>query len=254
MAARAEPPLEYAHLLSIRVARAFRGRGIGPALLREIEKRSAACGCERLWARYSSRVESRGSLEKMFAAAAWTPPELMEVRICGTAEAAFLAMDRLEPRGRPWLHPDSAIDLWETVREDEREQVAELCAAIDFQADVSAGRHEAGSLPGLSLVLRHEGRIAGWVFGSVVSAPGERVSCGYFAGYVAPALRRRGSMIALMREACVRQRELFGPDSPMRMSAAPTAPGMPAFIRRRLGPYALWTDEMLQISKVLRRA
>jgi len=102
--------------------------------------------------------------------------------------------------------------------------------------------------PELSIVLRQNGNIAGLVFGESPTPD----LCYYGNGYVIPELRRRGALIGLIRDVCHRQAELYGPKSIARLSTTPQTPGMPRFMRERLGLCALWYDEYLRVSKTLK--
>jgi hypothetical protein len=154
-------------------------------------------------------------------------------------------MTRLEPAGRPFLPPDASIDVWATVTEAERQQLPALLAEISFSQYLSPELWEKVSHPELSLVLRHQGKLAGWVFGERQTGD----SYNYICGYVVPGLRRRGSLIALIREACRRQAEIFGATSVAQLSTQHAVPGMPRFMRERLQPCSLWQDDLWMARK-----
>ena len=234
-----------ARLLSVMVDRAYRGTGAARALLARAESAAVQRGCTSLAASYSSRLPCRRELEGLLGRAGWAAPEIAEMRTAGYAAAGVAEMDRLEASLRPYLPAGACLEPWSSVTAGERGEVDALVAAIEFKAPLAPSLYEEKAHADLSLVLRHNGKIAGWVFG-------ERESddfCHYGCGYVVPALRRRGALIGLIREVCRRQAAMFGPKSVAQLSTTPQVPGMPRFMRERLGPCSLWYDEMWKTSK-----
>ena len=238
---------EHATLLSIMVERRFRGKGLAGTLLARAEAQMFARGCTFLGASYSSRLPRLPEFERLLTRAGWGKPKVTEIRAAGYAADGVAEMMRMELSARPFLPSDAVIDLWGTVTGAERSQVDALVAEIQFNPFLAPALWERNACLELSLVLRHNGKIAGWVFG-------ERDSdefCHYNCGYVVPELRRRGALIALIREACRRQAGMFGPKSVAQLSTTPETPGMPRFIRERLAPCSLWCDEMRRAEKDL---
>jgi GNAT superfamily N-acetyltransferase len=243
------PPSKQQHtearLLSVMVDRAYRGTGAARALLARAESAAVQRGCTSLAASYSSRLPCRRELEGLLGRAGWAAPEIAEMRTAGYAAAGVAEMDRLEASLRPYLPAGACLEPWSSVTAGERGEVDALVAAIEFKAPLAPSLYEEKAHADLSLVLRHNGKIAGWVFG-------ERESddfCHYGCGYVVPALRRRGALIGLIRAVCRRQAAMFGPKSVAQLSTTPQVPGMPRFMRERLGPCSLWYDEMWKTSK-----
>jgi GNAT superfamily N-acetyltransferase len=236
-----------ARLLSVMVDRAYRGTGVARALLARAESAALERGYTSLVAAYSSRLPGRREFEGLLSRSGWAAPEIAEMRTAGYAAAGVAEMDRLEGSHRPYLPAGACLEPWSSVTAGERGDVDALVAAIEFKAPLAPSLYEEKAHPELSLVLRHNGKIAGWVFG-------ERDSddfCHYGCGYVVPALRRRGALIGLIREVCRRQAAMFGPKSVAQLSTTPQVPGMPRFIRERLGPCSLWYDELWSASKRL---
>ena len=242
-----KPPEQQAQmsLLSIMVHSLYRGKGVASALLARAESAALSQGAPSLVASYSSRLPRRAEFERLLARAGWSSPEVTLMRTAGHSVAVAAEMDRLESSHRPFLPPGASIGLWSSVTESERCQVDELVAEIPFNAFLAPSLYEKTAHPDLSIVLRLNGRIAGWVFG-------ERHSddlCYYPCGYIIPALYRRASYVALIREVCRKQAALFGPKSVAELSATPKVPGLPRFMRERLGPCSLWYDEMWKSTK-----
>jgi GNAT superfamily N-acetyltransferase len=232
-------------LLSIMVHRLHRGEGLARALMARVESAAAVQGCASLAAFYSSRLPRRRELEGLLARCGWGAPEVCGMRTAGYAAAVAAEMDGLEAGHRPFLPPGAFIEPWSSVTESERGEVDALVAGIHFNAPLAPSLYEKTAHPELSIVLRLNGRIAGWVFG-------ERHSddlCYYPCGYIIPALYRRASYVALIREVCRAQAALFGPQSVAQLSATPNVPGLPRFMRERFGPCALWYDEMWKSTK-----
>jgi hypothetical protein len=237
------------------VDRAHRGTGLARALLARAESAALARGCTSLATFYSSRLPARGEFERLLACSGWAAPSISEMRTAGYAAAVAAEMDRLEASHRPYLPDGASVEPWSSVSEIERSEVDALVAAIEFKAPLVPSLYERIAHPELSLVLRNNGKIAGWVFGERAGErAGERVSdnlCHYGCGYVIPALRRRGALIGLIRAVCRKQAAMFGPQSVAQLSTTPAVPGMPRFMRERLGPCSLWYDEMWKSSKSL---
>jgi GNAT superfamily N-acetyltransferase len=234
-------------LLSIRVHRLYRGQGVAGELLARAESAARSQGAASLATTYSSRLPRRVEFERLLDRGGWSAPEVSEVRGAAYAAAVAAEMDRLEPAHRPYLPPGARIEPWSSVTESERGEVDALAAGIAFSAFLSPSLYEKTAHPELSIVLRLNGRIAGWVFG-------ERHSdelCYYPCGYIIPALYRRASYVALIREVCRAQAALFGPKSVAQLSATTNVPGLPRFMRKRLAPCALWYDEMWRSTKQL---
>jgi GNAT superfamily N-acetyltransferase len=247
---RSETEPADASLLSVMVDRRFRRQGLGRELLARGEARTRAgrAGHTRLHTTWSSQLPNRRAFEGLLARSAWGMPEVRELRAAGYACEVAAEMSRLEPAARPFLPPDASIDVWSTVTESEREQLPALVAEISFSQSMSPELWEKVSRPELSLVLRYRGNLAGWVFGQHQGQQqGQHQAAdhyNYSCGYVVPGLRRRGALIALIREACRRQAEMFGTQSVAQLSTHQAVPGMPRFMRERLPPCSLWQDEL----------
>jgi GNAT superfamily N-acetyltransferase len=242
-------PQAQVSLLSIMVHRLYRGKSVASALLAWAESAALSQGASSLVASYSLRLPRRVEFERLLARAGWSSPRVTLMRTAGYAAAGAAEMDRLEPSHRPFLPPGASIGPWSGVTESERGQVDALVAEIPFNAFLAPSLYEKTAHPELSIVLRLNGRIAGWVFG-------ERRSdgfCYYPCGYIIPALYRRASYVALIREVCRKQAALFGPQSIAELSVTPKVPGLPRFMRERLGPCSLWYDEMWKSTKEITR-
>ena len=239
------PP--HAQLLSIMVAPERRRSGIARQLLARAEEtaRCQDCGSIKTW--YSTRLPMCHAFERLLAGAGWDPPVIEAMRTAGHSAEVAAEMERIEPARRPYYPAGATVEPWSTVTENERVDVDALVAAIDFNDFMAPSLQEKTAHPELSLVLRVHGRIAGWVFGEAVAPD----LCYYANGYVIPELRRRGALVGLIRDVCRRQAELFGPMSVSRVHTTPATPGMPRFMRERLGPCALWYDEYRRVSKRL---
>jgi GNAT superfamily N-acetyltransferase len=244
-----KPPQPQAQmrLLSLMLHSRYRGKGLAAELMARAESAARSQGAASLVASYASRLPRRQEFECLLGRCGWSRPEVCEMRTAGHAAVVAAEMDRLEASHRPYLPPGATIEAWASVAESERGEVDALAAEIGFNAFLAPSLHEPTAHPELSLVLRREGKIAGWVFGVRESD----AFCHYGCGYVVPALRRRGALIALIREVCRKQAALFGPQSVAQLSTTPATPGMPRFIRERLAACALWYDELLTVSKDL---
>lgn len=243
-------------LLSIMVSHSARRVGIGFRLLAHAENLARQHGTLKLSAEHSTRLASRVAYEALMRKASWSAPTDREYRLAGKAlwakEAArdwasFLA--RLRARGF------EAVP-WTALTPADREDIAGLVAHELPEADRIFNplprESRLDALPELSLLLRREGRVAGWLLGSRGALPG---IVHYGHGYVLPDLQKRGWLIAGVQEVCARQVELFGPDTVAIFETSPRNDGMRRFMERQLDRYKEryqgWMDARRECEKRL---
>jgi len=237
-------------LFSVMVSRFLRRRGIGRRLLALGEQTAAAQGTRTLLAYYSSRLAARDAFEALLNRAGWSAPREFEYRLAGKAQWAYRAaqdwapfLARLQQRGY-------AATLWGEITAADREQIAALVATVltpeerQFDPLPAAGKLEL--LPDLSLILRREQEIVGWILGSRGALPD---SVYYSHGYVLPSVRRAGWLVGGVRDVCQRQAEQLGGETVSVFETAHDNQAMRRFMERQLKPYSLWTDSRYRSEK-----
>lgn len=243
-------------LLSIMVSHTARRAGIGSRLLAHAEDLARRHGVQKLSAEHSTRLPSRVAYEALMRKASWSTPSDRHYRLAGKVRwakeaardwAPFLA--RLRERGFD-------ASPWTGLTPTDREEIAALVAAELPESDRIFNplprENRLDALPELSLVLRREGRVVGWLLGSRGALPG---MVHYGHGYVLPDLQKRGWLIAGVQEVCARQVELLGPDTVAIFETSPRNDGMRRFMERQLDRYKDraegWMDARLECEKYL---
>jgi GNAT superfamily N-acetyltransferase len=243
-------------LLSIMVSHAARRAGIGSRLLAFAEEMARQQGVRKLRAEHSTRLLSRAAYEALVRKAGWTAPSEREYRLSGKAAWAIEAardwapfLGRLRERG-------FSTTTWAEASADDRANVAALLATEVPEADrsfdplVREGRRDA--LPELSLLLRRQERVVGWLLGSRGALPGV---VHYAAGYVLPGFQKGGWLIAGVREVCERQVAVLGPETVAVFETSPKNAGMrrlmEGLLARYQDRYEGWMDARLECEKSL---
>lgn len=235
-------PRQEARLLSVMVASSVRRGGIGTLLMHRLQSAFAENGDGKLIAYHSTRLAARPAFEALLARSGWSAPAVYEIRGAGHCAAVVAELDRLRPARRGYLPPGAVIEPWASVTDADRAAMQALLAGPDaLGGDLDPARHEPAATPQISVVLRLDGQVIGWVIGER-DANGV---CYYWSGFVVARWRRSGALIGLVRDVCARQAAAFGPDSIARLSTVPAIPAMARFIRERLGPIGLWVDDFL---------
>ncbi|MGH9342200.1 MAG: GNAT family N-acetyltransferase [Terriglobia bacterium] len=234
-------------LLSIAVARPYRGQRVASDLLRRVELATAERGFQSITTIYSVKLPDRAGLERLLAAREWSAPRIAEFRTAGYALDVAAEMARIEPARHPYLPDGAEIAPWFSATEEERGQIEALVQTPGYKLLFAPFVFEKTAHPELSKILRYRGRAVGWVMGEMNNPE----LCYYSNAFVLPELQRRGALIALIRDVCRCQAKLLGPRSVAQLSTTPAIPGMPRFMRERLAPAALWYDEQMECTKNL---
>ena len=183
-----------AEVLSLFVEVAQRGRGVGTTLLGHLEGVLAAQGAQVASATYVAGKAVTPALERVVAKRGWLMPVprmmVFKADIAELGNAQWV--DRAEFEGefeiRPWVSLDPA--LLAALRQEQE-------ASRWIPEDLVPWRHERGCEPETSLALLRDGAIVGWVLNHRLSDDTLRFS----AGWVRPALQRRGRVLGLYAEA-----------------------------------------------------
>lgn len=197
-----------AELLSLFVRADDRGRGVGRALLAELERTVAAVGCPTLVSVYMTRLAAVDAFEAVLRARQWSPP----VRRMLVFRAH---RDRL--REAEWFDafqappPGTQIKPWAALTAEERDVLARNIAERPERTppDVNPFRFEgrgidgAASEPALSLACTVDGQVVGWNLAHRIDAQTVRFSC----SYVWPEMQGRLPLLTLWDHAFHRLEE-----------------------------------------------
>ncbi|HVZ43763.1 MAG TPA: GNAT family N-acetyltransferase [Ramlibacter sp.] len=247
----ATPPKDRRRLLSVMVHPLARRSGLGMRLLASGEALARESGTRRLVAVHSSRMQARQAFERLLAVCGWRPPQELEFRLAGRAAWAERAkhdwagfLQRLADRGfgtTSWRDMDDAE--WAKAR-----RVAHELPEADRAFDPFSRNIGVTPLADLSIVLRREERIVGWIVGSRGALAD---SFHYSQGYALPEVRRLGWLAAGARDVCERQAKLHGAASLSVFETSQGNTAMRRFMERQLEPYSEWTDSRYVSEKEL---
>ncbi|MGQ0655185.1 MAG: GNAT family N-acetyltransferase [Betaproteobacteria bacterium] len=239
-------------LLSILVSAPLRGHGLAGRMLALGEAAAAADGVKKLVALHSSRMPRRESWEALLRKSGWSAPAELEFRLAGRARWSIQAAQDWAPFLARLAERGYGSSPWNEISPADRARVAAMVTSELSEADRSFDPFKAEKalelIGELSLVLRRHGEIVGWIVASRGALPG---SVHYSNGYVLPALRRAGWLVAGVREVCERQSALLGRDSLSIFETAPGNQAMRRFMERQLKPYSEWTDTRYRSEKAI---
>lgn len=241
-----------ARLLSIMVAPALRRRGIAQALLERLEGLAQAAGIIRLHCFHNNRMRDIAAFVALMQRAGWSAPVLEEIRLTGPAgftdairphwQALFDRQDRDGYSHSLWADRTQA-DLDELVALHESGQVEERLTLHGWMTSHAD--------PKVSLLLRHRGRIVGWVIGE----QNRQLDCiHYTSGFAIAPLRRCGWMIRGLYEVAALQARHYGPGHPARFETFNGNDGMMRLMADRLAPYASEQDRRFRSERVVTMA
>jgi GNAT superfamily N-acetyltransferase len=228
------PDCQAAHVRSVFVRPAYRGQGIGTALLTRLEQEVAQRTYALLNVEYPADRPETSTWEHILNKAGWQPPRLTSLR------CAILGKPLVDELMRaPWMQqthlPEGfELFLWSDLDADERQQI---------EAQQFDGQYEHGLEPMIgerpfeplnSLGLRYHGEVIGWML-TVRTAPGRIL---YDRLFIAPQFRRRGQAVPLIVSAIQRHyaREGHLPEVGGVWRTQVENLPMVRFIRRRLQP------------------
>lgn len=224
----ATPSETHLWILSVFVAPHRRRQGIGLALLTHSEQEARRQNRIGMRAQHVNRMVCAAQWEALLIKAGWPAPKAEMVRITG--RAAWAERDPGE-----WTALFARLH-----REGYSTQAFDDCTDAD-KAEIAAVGADAPErlrfdmaltpTPELSLVIRQQDRIVGWILGRDALEPNH---VHYPVGYVVPRLQRSGWLIAALVDICRRQSLLRGPDSIACYETTADNVGMRGFMERRL--------------------
>lgn len=218
-----------ANLTSLMVEPGHRRQGIATRLVGNLQRFLAEQGVDDLAVRYTAGQEISATFEPLLRRLGWTAPQTEFVLLQSSAERlagmGWQTRYPLKPPYElfPWIEATTA-DMASARASDAAEVLLPPPTAAGLEATVSLG-------------LRHNGTLVGWLIAHRVDAATVR----YSSLFVAPAHRRRGQGLALIAEGCQRQQQAGIP----RAKAAIQV-GNDEFLRlflRHLRPYLLSVGE-----------
>jgi GNAT superfamily N-acetyltransferase len=237
MAVAERHPDGSASLCSLLVQAPLRRQGIGTRLVAHLQQFLALQGAHRLSVRFTGNAATSASLEPLLARLGWSAPVTHFVLLQGSADKLGTA---------PWhqrfaLSASYTLFPWPQANAADRAAAHMLGAAPELLPPVS----DAGIESAVSLGLRHQGQLVGWLIAHRMDATTVRYSC----LYVAPGHRSRGQGPALIAEGLQRQQRAG-------IARAKTAvdvrnPSFLRFCQKHLHPYIDAVSPSRQASVVL---
>lgn len=234
-----------AEVLSLFVAPAYRGRGLGTALLDTMGTYLSRIGVEEARGVYMTGRPSQEALERVLQKAGWTKPEFRQLTMRFTLDEAR----RMGWYGRYPFEEGYTIFPWKDLTDVEREALRESQRISGWiKPDLEPWKHDAeGFEPVSSLGIRLHGEIVGWVINHAVDARTVRFTC----SFIRRDLGRRGKIVAAYSEAIRRLSEGTG-FSTCTLTVPVQHRGMSAFVLRRCAPFASFVGETRGTTKLLR--
>lgn len=192
------PDAQSAWLHWVFVAAPHRRRGVGAALLRQLEDGIGARDCRRVTALYHSGLPFASGLESLFGRCGWDTPRT--VQIIYEIGPAVLDAPWMQRR---WLRDGFSIFPWVEVTAEEREAIAQRQAAGGwYDEGVDPFMRPPERLePHLSLGVRHRGQVVGWILSTQIAPQITSVEI----LFVSPEVRMSGAPLALIAEHTRRQ-------------------------------------------------
>lgn len=234
-----------AEVLSLFVAPAYRGRGLGTALLDAMGTYLSRMGIEKAEGVYMTGQANQEFLERVLRKAGWTEPEFRQLTMRFTLEEGR----RMGWYGRYPLEAGYSMFPWKDLTDAERESLRESQRATGWiKPDLEPWKHDAeGFEPVSSLGIRLHGEIVGWVLTHALDARTVRFTC----SFIRRDLGRRGKIVPAYSEVIRRLSE--GTAFEVCTLTVPVQHrGMSSFILRRCAPFASFTGETRGTTKLLR--
>jgi GNAT superfamily N-acetyltransferase len=239
-----------AELGSLFVERAYRGQGLGGALLAAAEEELARRGARQLRLEYHTAMPARGPLEKLLLRRHWSEPQAVMLRCQAddrTTQAPVFNAP-LFPRLQRQL-ADVQVFPWAELTSAERESLLAQQRAPGswIPPSLSPFQEDRTYARSVCLGLRADGEVVGWLITHRLAPTVAR----YTWGYVRPDLARRGAYILLMREVAWMHREECARGLQVLWTVPLWAAEMAHFVRRRLGPWLCSLAEVRESYKAV---
>lgn len=217
-----------AELLSLYVQPPHRGRGVGSALLANLERALAGQGVAALDLVYRDEWSDAAQLERILARAGWMPPVarmlLCKATTTSIAAAPWLAENRM-PAGFsvfPWVELSAA---------EKQAILARQAHEPWFPQVLTPFQEEQRLEPLNSLGLRHEDEVVGWMVTHRLAPD----TIQYTSLFVRPPFQGLGRAVPLLAAAIRRQCETDILNGIFQVEVANQP--MVRFVERRMRPY-----------------
>lgn len=191
------PPAGAAQMLSLAVLPGARRRGVGTALLDQVERLAAGAGATALEGSYRTSWRSRGAIEALLTTRGWSPPETRLV----LARGATATARQLVRQPAPALPDGAEIFSWIELTAEDRRAIEAAGDDAWFPPMLTPFQEEERIEEAISVGLRWQGEVAGWLIVHRVAFD----TLQYSAFVLRRDLRGRGLGHALLHEA-VRRR------------------------------------------------
>ena len=192
------PDCQAVHVRSVFVHTAYRGKGIGTALLARLEQELAQCPYPSLHCEYPSGRPETPIWEHILIKRGWQPPQAAYLRCAVIGKQAVDAL-----LAAPWIQqppplPDGAeLFLWHSLSADERRRLENQQAAEHYEHGIEPVIGERPCEPLNSVGLRYQGQVIGWML-TVRTAPGRLL---YDRLFMDARFRQTGLALRLLAEA-----------------------------------------------------
>lgn len=231
-------------VLSLYVAPSCRGRGIGTALLKDLEEVSVARGGQRMELVYVEKPPVTHALERLLAKLNWQPPQPRMI-LC-TVDRRILQASWLTT---PSLPQGFEMFPWRDLPLDERAEIERAPRERPWYPEaLSPFREEDIQEPSTSLGLRYQGSVAGWLITHRLDSRTVR----YTTLFVREDLRGHQCWLALVLEALQRQVQALGLESIGAFGFQVQNTSVLRIVESYLAPYLATRRESRGTFKVLR--
>lgn len=230
-------------LLSLYVAPAWRGRGVGRAVLAALEAEVAGRGFASLGTVFTASAPGTPAFARVLAARGWTAPQ---------PRTLLMRFTREQARRFPWfnrypLREGCEIFPWRELTPTERQQLIDSQRQRGWIAEdlVPWRWDEHGFEPVTSVGMRSPEGVVGWVINHALGEHTLRFTC----SYIRKDYGRRGRILPLYSESINRMQNT--PFTHCSFVAPLHHATMAAFVRRWMAPWAGTVQETLGSTKTL---
>lgn len=227
-------------LYSIFVAKDHRRKGIGRALIEHALASASQASSFQLLAEYSNLMSNQKGFERFLAASGWEPPKLLELRLGALAECTKDLAVAWAPMMKRAKRKGYASTLWCEITPEDRKVAQKLAENDPFARRYPFWQYEKHIDPKLSLALRLNGELVGWV---LAQTPEDQAHHHYVAGFVRQDLQSAGWLAIGIFDASQLQYDQYGPKSLTLYETQGDNPKMITFMKRRQAFVTEWMDE-----------
>ena len=241
--AQIEPNKHSIELLSIYVKSHLRSQGMANAMLGRLEEESLRRGIKSVHCSYTTGQPSIIALEKLFKKRDWTRPQIRQ----------FIYKCDRKILNALWLHQEYNLPssfsffLWKDITSEEKRKIMERQETERWiPQDLIPFQYEKSFEPLISIGLRYQDEIVGWLITHRIINNTIRYTC----GFVQKELQAFGLIFPLYIEVAKRQASFF--PSYNASWAVPIAhKSMVSFAQKNLAPFTISSEQSKYSSKRL---